>query len=86
MYEKLKAAGLSFVDVTCPFVLKIHRIVRAGKQSRKTDHNIRWSVDPEVKGICGWCEGSCTVLRSREETEDFVATDENPLRCFADDI
>ena len=36
VYEKLKAAGLSFVDVTCPFVLKIHRIVeresRAGKQ------------------------------------------------------
>nr|WP_317348034.1 4-hydroxy-3-methylbut-2-enyl diphosphate reductase [uncultured Blautia sp.] len=80
VYEKLKAAGLSFVDVTCPFVLKIHRIVeresRAGKQIiifGDPDH-------PEVKGICGWCEGSCTVLRSREETENFVP-DPDKIPC-----
>ena len=80
VYEKLKASGLSFVDVTCPFVLKIHRIVeresKAGKQIiifGDPDH-------PEVKGICGWCEGSCTVLRSREETEDFVP-DPDKIPC-----
>ena len=36
IYEKLKENGLEYVDVTCPFVLKIHRIVEkeslAGKQ------------------------------------------------------
>ena len=32
VYEKLKEKGISYVDVTCPFVLKIHRIVeREGK-------------------------------------------------------
>ena len=73
IYDMLKTAGISFVDVTCPFVLKIHRIVeresRAGKQ-------IIIFGDPSpprrVKGICGWCEGSCTVLRNREDAENFV--------------
>ena len=76
-YEKLKKAGLSFVDVTCPFVLKIHRIVeresRAGKQIivfGDPDH-------PEVKGICGWCEGPCTVLKNREDALNFKP---DPLR------
>ena len=72
IYDMLKDAGISFVDVTCPFVLKIHRIVeresKAGKQIiifGDPDH-------PEVKGICGWGEGACTVLRNREDAENFV--------------
>ena len=40
IYDMLKTAGISFVDVTCPFVLKIHRIVERGKQGRKTDYHI----------------------------------------------
>lgn len=27
IYDKLKEKNISYVDVTCPFVLKIHRIV-----------------------------------------------------------
>jgi len=65
IYDMLEAAGISFVDVTCPFV---ERESRAGKQIiifGDPSH-------PEVKGICGWCEGSCTVLRNREDAENFV--------------
>ncbi len=28
VYDKLETLGISYVDVTCPFVLKIHRIVQ----------------------------------------------------------
>ena len=71
VYEKLEAAGLSYVDVTCPFVLKIHRIVE--RESRAGKHIVIFGdpSHPEVRGICGWCEGNHTVLKSSEEAENF---------------
>ena len=72
IYDMLKTAGISFVDVTCPFVLKIHRIVERESRVRKQIIIFGDPSHPEVKGICGWCEGSCTVLRNREDAENFV--------------
>lgn len=72
IYDMLKTAGISFVDVTCPFVLKIHRIVERESRAGKQIIIFGDSSHPEVKGICGWCEGSCTVLRNREDAENFV--------------
>lgn len=72
VYEKLKERGLNYVDVTCPFVLKIHKI--AEKESLKGSHIIIIgdSSHPEVKGICGWCEGEYTVIGNEEEAEKFI--------------
>lgn len=72
IYDMLKTAGISFVDVTCPFVLKIHRIVDRESRAGKQIIIFGDPSHPEVKGICGWCEGSCTVLRNREDAENFV--------------
>ena len=72
IYDMLKDAGISFVDVTCPFVLKIHRIVERESKAGKQIIIFGDPSHPEVKGICGWCEGSCTVLRNREDAENFV--------------
>ena len=72
IYDMLKTAGISFVDVTCPFVLKIHRIVERESRAGKQIIIFGDPSHPEVKGICGWCEGSCTVLRNREDAENFV--------------
>ncbi len=59
VYDHLEEYGLSYVDVTCPFVLKIHRIVE--KESRAGKHIVIIFGDPDhpevVKGICGWCMG-----------------------------
>ena len=71
IYDMLKTAGISFVDVTCPFVLKIHRIVERESRAGKQIIIFGDPSHPEVKGICGWCEGSCTVLRNREDAENF---------------
>ena len=72
VYDQLKECGLSYVDVTCPFVLKIHRIVE--KESKAGSHIVIIGDPdhPEVVGICGWCIGSYTVIRTKQEALDFV--------------
>lgn len=71
IYDKLEALGISYVDVTCPFVLKIHRIV--AEQGEKGAHTVIIGDPdhPEVQGICGWCSGSYTVMMTAEEAEAF---------------
>ncbi len=81
IYDMLKTAGISFVDVTCPFVLKIHRIVERESRAGKQIIIFGDPSHPEVKGICGWCEGSCTVLRNREDAENFVP-DSGRIPCI----
>ena len=72
VYDKLETNHLDYVDVTCPFVLKIHRIVE--KQSQVGKHIVIFGDPghPEVQGICGWCEGAYTVLKNKEDTEQFL--------------
>ena len=72
VYNTIKKYGLGYVDVTCPFVLKIHKIVER-ESSRGAHIVIIGDPDhPEVQGICGWCQGPYTVIRNKEEAEAFV--------------
>lgn len=79
VYEKLKERELSYVDVTCPFVLKIHRIVE--RESANGSHVIIIGDPrhPEVQGICGWCRGSYTVIKNADEAEKFVPEPEKAI-------
>ena len=72
VYDHLEEYGLSYVDVTCPFVLKIHRIVE--KESKAGAHIVIIGDPdhPEVVGICGWCMGPYTVIRTEQDALDFV--------------
>ena len=70
VYDTIKSEGFTVVDATCPFVLKIHRIVE--EYSRKDYHIIIIGNDshPEVEGIKGWSDpAKTTVLQTREEAE-----------------
>ncbi|WP_373216799.1 4-hydroxy-3-methylbut-2-enyl diphosphate reductase [Ruminococcus sp. 5_1_39BFAA] len=71
VYDKLDGLKLSYVDVTCPFVLKIHRIVE--RESAKGAHIVIIGdrEHPEVVGIRGWCRGDCTVIKTSAEAEQF---------------
>lgn len=56
-HDKMQASGFEILDATCPFVLKIHRLV--GEYSRK-GYTIVIAGNhehPEVEGIMGWVEG-----------------------------
>ena len=72
IYDQIREQGLDYVDVTCPFVLKIHRIVE--RESKAGRHNVIIGnrTHPEVEGIRGWCEGPSTVIRTKEEAEEFL--------------
>ena len=72
VYDQIREQGLDYVDVTCPFVLKIHRIVERESKAGRHIVIIGNRTHPEVEGIRGWCEGPSTVIRTKEEAEEFL--------------
>lgn len=79
--ERLERAGFSLVDATCPFVLKIHRIVE--EYSRKGYHILVVGNEqhPEVQGIIGWIEGDRFSVISSEEDAQAFAVEEGISVC-----
>ena len=76
-YDDAAARGIEIIDATCPFVLRIHNLVReAGRQVIIVGD----SAHPEVKGIAGWCKSPAIVVdsydaaRQIEEDDLFVVT------------
>ena len=67
IYNLAKEQNLHLVDATCPFVKKIHRIVREASDEGNYILIIGNKEHPEVQGICGWCHGPYTVISSVEE-------------------
>ena len=58
IYDKLKEKNISYVDVTCPFVLKIHRIVE--KESLAGNHaghqeEVRQERRTKRNQLSEWC-------------------------------
>ena len=62
------------MDATCPFVLKIHNIVRKESEAGKNIIIIGNGNHPEVEGIKGWCSTEAFVLESEKEAENFFPT------------
>lgn len=70
-YERIRNAGHRLVDATCPFVLKIHRIVERESAAGRKIVVIGDPAHPEVQGICGWCSSPVTCLSSVEDANAF---------------
>ena len=66
IYELIRQKGLHLVDATCPFVLKIHRIVEKASAEGKQILIIGSAEHPEVEGIRGWCSGEVHVISDAE--------------------
>ena len=79
VYRKIKGQGLDIVDATCPFVKKIHRIVREYGEKGMDVVIIGNDGHPEVEGIKGWCTGAVTVIGNEEEAEQFRYDSARPL-------
>ena len=69
--ERLRELGYDVVDATCPFVLKIHRIVE--QYSREGCHVviIGNSSHPEVEGTVGQVDQLVEVVESAEQVENL---------------
>ena len=69
VYEQLEGQGFQVVDATCPFVKKIHRIVREESEKGTAIVIVGNASHPEVKGIQGWCKEEAYVVETPEEAE-----------------
>ena len=83
IYELAGDNDIDLVDATCPFVKKIHDIVK--EKSREGYHIviIGDAAHPEVQGIVGWCPGSCTVVNTEEEAENLDINTASKLAIVA---
>lgn len=71
VYDIIQEQGLKLVDATCPFVLKIHKIVREESEKGSRIVIIGSNDHPEVEGIKGWCKTPPIVVE-REEDVEFI--------------
>lgn len=76
IYERLRAKKCRIVDSTCPFVKKIHDIVRKYAEKGYDIVIVGSREHPEVQGILERCLSRGTVVESKEEMEGFEP--ENP--------
>ena len=67
VYAKLEAQNAPYVDATCPYVMKIHRIV----ETETSPDNILLiagdAAHPEVQGFRSRCRGASFVFKTAEE-------------------
>ncbi len=68
-YDELVGRGVNIVDATCPFVLKIHKIVKEESHNGKQIIVIGNENHPEVEGICGWSETPVIVIDTEEKAK-----------------
>ena len=72
VYDILESNGNIVIDATCPFVKKIHNIVRDKSEDGHTIVIVGDENHPEVRGIMGWCVSRPVVIGSEEEAEIFT--------------
>lgn len=67
----IKAQGLRIIDATCPYVIKIHKIVMEQSESGRHIIIIGNDKHPEVEGIKGWCVNNYTIIENAAEAENL---------------
>ncbi len=80
IYDKLNEKGIKIVDATCPFVKKIHNIVRKESAQGRYIIIIGNPQHPEVEGIKGWAGKNVSVIQNKEDI-DKLCIPENEKIC-----
>ena len=70
--DEINERHLNYIDATCPFVSKIHKIV-----SETDDDSIVIIAGdknhPEVQGIMGHCKSKCYTFKNQEELQELFS-------------
>lgn len=77
IYKELESKNVKIADSTCPFVLKIHRIVEEKSKEGKQIVIIGNENHPEVQGIIGWCSDKAIVVDNEEKANNFESENKN---------
>ncbi|NLP14612.1 MAG: bifunctional 4-hydroxy-3-methylbut-2-enyl diphosphate reductase/30S ribosomal protein S1 [Clostridium sp.] len=76
IYEKIYNKGLILEDATCPYVKKIHTLVKEKYEEGYRIIIIGDKKHPEVIGINGWCNNSAHIVNSAKDAEELTESDE----------
>lgn len=79
IYDLLEERKLQYVDATCPFVKKIHNIVKKASEEGSYVIIIGNPEHPEVQGIMGWSLLPVTVIQDVEEAEQLSLPEEQKI-------
>lgn len=70
--DEIEHKGISYENATCPFVSKIHEIVRDNSRDGKVVLIAGDEKHPEVQGIVGHCEGEHYIFKNYEDLEKLL--------------
>ncbi|MBE5935677.1 MAG: 4-hydroxy-3-methylbut-2-enyl diphosphate reductase [Lachnospiraceae bacterium] len=71
VYDIFEGKDVKLVDATCPFVKKIHGIVRDNSLDNRDIVIVGNSSHPEVQGIKGWCLSKTHIIEDIIDVNDL---------------
>ncbi len=75
--NELVGKNVEYVDLTCPFVKKIHNIVADNYKKGKTIVIVGNANHPEVIGINGWCGNCALIAGACEDLHQKISQDDD---------
>ena len=72
VYVQSKSKNMDIVDTTCPFVKKIHEIVKEFSNNGYKIIIVGNATHPEIVGINGWCNNEAFVVNSEEDVDNIL--------------
>ena len=70
--ERLEEKRIPYIDLTCPFVMKIHKIIKENSSENTVTLIAGDANHPEVQGFRSHCRGESFVYSSAEELEKLL--------------
>ena len=81
--KKCQELSIDYIDATCPFVKKIHKIVEKNSSENVPVLMAGDKKHPEVVGIKSYCNGDCFIFNSADELEEIFENNKfNPENPF----
>ena len=81
--DRMDELGIQYVDATCPFVKKIHKIAMEKAEEGAFLVVIGNPVHPEVEGIMGWAGEDVAVISTAEEAEHLTVPEDRKICVVA---
>ncbi|MEG0855262.1 MAG: 4-hydroxy-3-methylbut-2-enyl diphosphate reductase [Terrisporobacter sp.] len=80
IYTDSQSKNMDIVDTTCPYVKKIHDIVKEFSDKGYKIIIVGNAIHPEIIGINGWCNNEAYVINSEEEINS-ISFNDNDQYC-----
>ncbi len=78
-YDDLNKKNVKILDATCPYVKRIHEIVKKEHENGSSIVIVGNSEHPEVIGINGWCEGKALIISDEKDAEALPFCNQNAV-------